>query len=165
MKESDFLDENAVIIERLKELPILENFEEKYIKGLMPLSKVKEYEPGEMIINEGDEDNCIYFLLSGRVRVFKNGIDICYLGRSGDVFGEMAVIEQEARSASVEAVNTTLCLSVDTTYKDMMGESDKVSFMYILYRLFSKLLAERLRKTTDEFIEAKKEIAQLKGNN
>jgi len=162
MKESDFLNGNSVIIERLKELPILKSFEEKDIKGLLQVSKVKEFEAGETIIHDGDEDNCIYFILFGKISVVKEGIEICQLGRAGDVFGEMAVIEKRPRSASVEALADTLCLSVDATYIDMLEERDKISIMYIIYRIFAELTANRLRETTNQLIEAKQEIKRLK---
>lgn len=162
MKESDFLDENAVIVERLKQLPIFKTFEQDDIKGLMQFSKVREYEPGEIIIKEGDRDNCIFFLLSGRVIIEKDGVELTQLSNSGDVFGEMAVIQGRPRSASVRAFNKTLCFMVDSSYMDLLDKTDKSTFMYVIFRIFSILLANRLRETTDSLIAAKREIETLK---
>ena len=163
MKESELLNENSLIIERLKQLPAFKSFQDKDIKGLMQFSKVKEFQPGEVIIREGDTDRGIYFLLSGKVKVIKDGVDLCYLGRSGDAFGEMAVVERRPRSATVEAVNTSLTFALDASYLGMLEEDDRTVFMYVIYRIFSELMAARLRDTTNELVEAKKEIARLNG--
>ena len=162
MKESGLLDENAIIIERLKQLPILKTFAKDDIKSLMQFSRVREYEAGELIIKEGETDSCIFFILSGRVSVIKEGVEIARLGRVGDVFGEMAVIQSRPRSASVEAMGKTLCLMLDASYINMQEEGDKGTFMYVVFRIFSMLLAGRLADTTNALIDAKQEIEKLK---
>ena len=164
MKESEFLDENAIIIERLKQLPILKAFAKDDIKSLMQFSKVVEYEDGELIIEEGETDSCIFFVLSGRASVVKDGVEIAQLGNVGDVFGEMAVIQGRPRSASVKSVGKTLCLMVDASYIEMLEEGDKGTFMYVIFRIFSMLLATRLSDTNSALIEARQEIERLKAN-
>src|SRR5262245_51285641 len=62
---------------------------------------------GESILHEGEPGHCAYFLYSGKVRVFKQGpagkpITLATLS-SGDLFGEHAILEDEARTASVRA--------------------------------------------------------------
>ena len=162
MKETDYLDENALIVKRLTDLPVFKSFEENDLKKLMNFSKVREYEPGEIIIREGDTDRCIFFILSGRVHVMKDGVQLAKLGRVGDVFGEMAVIQSRPRTASVEAVDKTLCLMVDAAYMDILEEEDKGTFMYVIFRIFSMLMAGRLTDTTEALIAARKEIEKLK---
>ena len=166
MKESDYLNENSHILQRLKALPIIKTFDEDDIKELLPFSKMKEYESGETIIEEGDtNDKHIYFLLSGKVSVKKDDIELFRLEKAGDIFGEMAVIENRARSASVEAFHKSLCLAVDATYAEMLKEEKRVNFMYILFRLFSGGLAKRLRDTNEKLVEAEKKIVSLEGSS
>jgi len=113
MKESGYIKDNQEIIQKLKKLPILESFCDKDLKGFLKLSKLKKYDAGELIIGEGQLDNWMFFLLSGKVKVTKGGLDVCLLGNTGDVFGEMAIIQGEKRSASVTALNNVVCLAVD----------------------------------------------------
>lgn len=162
MKESDFLDENANILNRLRDLPILDHFDDKDLKWMLPLCKVVEYNLGENIIKEGDKDECIYFILSGKVRVMKENIEMCTLHRLGDVFGEMALIESRSRSASVEALGKTLCLRVEAAFADALEKEDKMTFQHILYRIFTYVLATRLRDTSQKLVEATSEIEKLK---
>jgi CRP-like cAMP-binding protein len=79
------------------------------------LSKIREYEDGELIIREGDKDPWLYFLLSGSLRIRKNGIEIGRIDQEGEIFGEMRIIDSLTRSASVYADGHTICLCVDTS--------------------------------------------------
>ena len=60
MKESEYLKDNVKFLEKLRQIPTLEPFETKDIKGLMELSKIRQYSPGELIIEEGVYDCWIY---------------------------------------------------------------------------------------------------------
>ncbi len=152
MKESNYIRENRQIIEKLRNLPVLKNFSYEDLKGFLKLSKLKEYEAGESIIVEGQFDNWLFFLLSGKVKVVKGGVDVCTMEKVGDVFGEMAIIRGEKRSASVIALNNVVCLAVDASYIDELSGDDKMKFTNIVYRIFASLLGYRLNLTTAELI-------------
>ncbi len=162
MIESDYLSDNMRYFERLKQIPTIESFSEKDIKGILGLSKIRKYEPGELILGEGMYDSWMYFLISGKVRIVKNNKELSVLNRTGDVFGEMGVIDGSPRSASVYAVGETVCLATDASYIDRLTGRDKIAFSYVLYRIFSELLANRLRLTSEELIKAREEIEKLK---
>ncbi len=162
MIESEYLKDSTKIVQQLREMPTLEPFDEKDLHGALQLSKIRKYEPGELIMEEGSFDCWIYFLISGKVRVVKHGEELSILRRKGDVFGEMGVIDGSARSASVYAVDETVCLATDGSYLDRLTGNDRLAFGYILFRVFAEILASRLRLTSKELIEAKEEIARLK---
>ncbi len=162
MIESDYLKGNIIFLEKLKEIPTLSTFSEKELKGLLELSKIRKYEPGELILEEGFFDAWIYFLVSGEVKIVKHGEDVSILKRVGDIFGEMGIIDGSPRSASVYAVDQTVCLATDASYIDRLSENDRVAFCYILYRIFSEILADRLRLTTEELIKEKEENKKLR---
>jgi len=159
MKKSHYLRGDSTMLKRLKGLEIFKPFEDSHIEGFLELSKLIIYESNESIIREGEIDNWIYFLLSGRVKIVKDGIELCQLSNAGEVFGEMAVIEAKARSATVTAVKNTECLAVDASYMDTLKGNEGIIFRYILYRIFAELLANRLRVTTDQLVMARKNLA------
>jgi len=163
MIESDYLKDNINYSDKLGTLPNLADFSEKDLKGLLELSKIRKYEPGELILEDGVFDCWIYFLISGKIRVVKHDEDLSVLKRTGDVFGEMGIIDGSPRSASVYAVDKTVCLATDASYIDRLSGNDKVTFSCILYRIFSEILANRLRLTSEELIKAKEEIERMKG--
>lgn len=161
MIESNYLQDKA-IIDKLKQINILKPFSDIDLEGMFKLSKIRQYKPGEMILREGNYDCWIYFLISGIVRIVKAEKEIGVLQRRGDVFGEMSVIDGSVRSASIYAVNDVVCLATDGSYIERLAGNDKLMFCYILFRIFSELLSERLRETNQELVEVRKEISELK---
>lgn len=162
MKQSDYLDENIEIVNSLKRLPIISSLEDRHVKGLVKLCRLTQYEAGESIFKEGDFDQYIYFLLSGKVRISKNGIEVTSLSRTGDIFGEMCLIDATPRSASVCSVERTNCLKMDVYYIKRLPEEERNASLYIVYRVFCEILSDRLRNTTEELSKAKAELTQFK---
>lgn len=76
----------------------------------------KVYQDGDIIIQQGEEGDCLYVIQEGSVEVYAtvNGKEI-YLAKlgEGEFFGEMAVFEQTARSTSVRALGQARVLTVD----------------------------------------------------
>jgi CRP-like cAMP-binding protein len=163
MIESKYLKDNVQNIQKLMAIPALKSFETENLGKLLRLSKIREYEDGEEIIKEGDLDPWIYFLLSGEATVQKDGESITMFGEMGSLFGEMSVIDNQSRSASVVAKGKTVCLAVDTTasYR-LTSEDEAANFLLLLYSMFAEFISGRLRLTNEELIKAKKEIKQLK---
>ncbi len=163
MIETEYLKDNLRYVEKLKKIPSFEDFSEKDLKGILEMSKLRQYEPGEVILKEGAYDSWIFFLISGKIKVVKNDESLSILKRTGEVFGEMGIIDASPRSASIYAVDRTVCLATDASYIDRLSGNDKYIFSSILYRVFSQILADRLRITSEELIKAKEEIEKLKG--
>ena len=165
MLESRYLKDNIDNIEKLLGIPALRNFETKSLQKLLRLSKIREYEDGEVIIQEGDQDPWLYILLSGKIRISKEDLEINTIDKKGEIFGEMRVIDFMKRSASVVAVGKTVCLAVDTSAKNRISAQDptdeKLDFLLLLYRIFAEYMSIRLRVTNEELITAKKKIKRL----
>ena len=162
MMESDYLKDNMDFVRKLGKIPTLNLFSKEELEGVLRLSKIRKYDPDEPILNEGNVDCWIYFLVSGKVKVVKQGEDLIVLERTGDVFGEMGIINASPRSASVYAVDETVCLATDASYIDRLSGNERTAFCYILYRIFAEVLANRLRLTSNELIEVKEKNKLLK---
>ncbi len=74
------------------------------------------YQDGEEIVREGETGHCMYVVQEGEVEVVRRTtvgpVRLTVLGR-GDLFGEMALIDQEVRSATVRALGPARVLTVD----------------------------------------------------
>ena len=165
MLESRYLKDNIENIQKLLTIPALRNFEAKSLGRLLNLSKIREYENGECIIKEGDFDPWLYFLLSGKIRISKEGMEINTINKKGEIFGEMRIIDSLSRSASVFAVGKTICLAVDTSAKNRLSQGatqdEKLDFLLLLYRIFAEYMSIRLRATNEELVAAKKKVKRL----
>jgi serine/threonine-protein kinase len=76
----------------------------------------KAFAPGEIIIQEGEVGNTAYMIVSGRCRAFRTvegRRETLGTMKAGEVFGEMALLLDEPRSASVEALDNLTVLVLD----------------------------------------------------
>jgi CRP/FNR family cyclic AMP-dependent transcriptional regulator len=152
MIESQYLEDNAKLINSLKSIPSLEKFRTSELRILLQKSKIRKYRKGERIIKEGSTGAWIYILVYGRVEIVKHHQVIAATDRRGELIGEIGAIDGAARSASVFATEDTVCLATDTRQIKRLTGDDRLAFGYILDRVFAETLAERLRVTTSELI-------------
>ena len=161
MIESKYLKENIENIQRLMTIQALKHFETRNLGKLLRLSKIRQYEDGEQIIQEGDMDPWLYFMLSGKIRIVKGGEEIGTISKKGEIFGEMRIIDDQSRSASVFAAGQTVCLAVDTSAKNRLSTSEekdeRLDFLLLLYRIFAEYITARLRLTNEELVKARRE--------
>ena len=91
----------------LKSLRLLDQIPEKHLAALEKFLKSRELKDKEIIFEEGNPGDSLYFVSSGHVRISKRfsakaAKDLAILG-PGDCFGEMAVLAPAARSAQAAA--------------------------------------------------------------
>ena len=67
------------------------------------VTRVREYEDGEVVIEEGAKGRDFYVMLDGTARVSRRGQDVAQIER-GDFFGELALFDPAPRNASIIAV-------------------------------------------------------------
>jgi len=162
MEQTDYFKGRKDLVGILKKIPFLKPYEEKYLIDILNLSKLRTYLPGELITTEGEYDCWLYVILSGEVRVTKHDKQIAMLDSAGGTFGELSVIDGQARSATVHAVQKTTCLAIDMSFMDRMDGEDRRDFDAIYYRAISEILAQRLRQTSNELTHVKDELEALK---
>lgn len=153
---------NSNFIERLKRIRPLDRFSDADLASVVDMSQVIQYDAGDTIIRQDELDNRIYFLIAGEVRVEKDGQTVKNLWETGSVFGEMGVIEGVSRSATVTAQKKSVCLSLDATFFDRLRDQGGQS---ILERIFTEVLADRLRSTTEELSRCHRELAVAQHDN
>ena len=164
MQESNYLKGDVNNIQQLLIIPCLKDVMMRDLASLLKLCKLRHYSPGEWIIFEGDKDPWIYFLLSGKVRIVKKGVTIIRLDKVGELFGEMRLIDNLPRSASARAEGKTICLAVDTSASHRLDSQEEIqNLVTLFYKIFSKILTQRLRLANNELVEIKKEVERLKG--
>jgi CRP/FNR family cyclic AMP-dependent transcriptional regulator len=88
----------------LKSIPLFEGVPEAELRALADRTVVRNYPKQAIIVNEGDESDTLYIILSGRVKVYladEHGKElILAIKGPGQYFGEM-VLDEQPRSASV----------------------------------------------------------------
>jgi CRP/FNR family transcriptional regulator, cyclic AMP receptor protein len=154
--------EDDDLIEKLRNVGVFNRFTEDQIKTFIGQTQLRTFKSGETIISEGAHDNVIYFLISGSVTLTKKHQVIGVFKRVGGVFGETRLVESASRSASIVADADTVCLALE--FAPSKAEMEKVHPLIatVLYKTFAEVLADRLRKTTDELAKARNEVEKLR---
>lgn len=151
--DKETLKDNIELVHHLKSLPALQFFGKEDLKRILRFSKLKKYRAGEIIIEEGKLDKWVYFLISGNVKVIKHGEVIDAFQRTGDIFGEMCVIDGGPRSASVFATDDVVCLATDVSFVNDLVADDQIAFCAIFYQIIAEVMARRLRETSEELVQ------------
>jgi CRP/FNR family transcriptional regulator len=95
--------------QQLASVPLLAGLSERTRRRLAEVGKRRTYGADETIVKEGSTGTALYIVLSGTARVEREGAPLGKL-TTGDFFGELALIEEHPRSATVVAVEPTECL-------------------------------------------------------
>ncbi len=160
--------------------PILMGLEEEDLEELARAAVELDYSTGAVIIQEGDEGDAVFFIVDGSVEVVKEFADgterFLHTSGPGEPFGEMALLQEGGRTATVRAVEPSIILRIDRDpFLRVLGRSPSLG-VHVLVRLTGRLsesdqlsieeltdrnvkLAdalqklERLDKTKSEFIQ------------
>jgi len=102
------------IFSALKKISYLANLPDETLNALAAKAKSAKFPKRATIITEGDETSSLYVILSGKVRVYssddKNSKEVTLLlQEAGTHFGELALLSDEPRSATVETLEKTVC--------------------------------------------------------
>jgi hypothetical protein len=101
-----------------------------------------EVAPGARVIQEGDKSEALYVVVEGVVEVEREGTKIAALG-PGTHFGEMALLNQRARSATVTALQPTKLLVLDRTdFHNLMAHEPAIATKFLWK--FAQTLSLRL---------------------
>lgn len=106
--------------EALKKFPLLKDITDDELKELIKLLTENKFAKGDKIITEGDDGNVMYVLIAGSVDIIKTTIYgekfVCATLNENmhPVFGEMALLDNDKRSATVMAKTECITLSIDT---------------------------------------------------
>jgi CRP/FNR family transcriptional regulator len=138
----------AEIVELLGRVPVFSTLEHDDLERIAGLAVPRTFEPGQIVFREGDASDTCYVVRSGRARAVREHSD----GRTitlatfgpGDIFGELAMFEDELRSATVEAVQRTSVVAVlGPDMRRLMAEHPEIAIRLVV------ALGRRLRETND----------------
>lgn len=101
----------------LGRVPLFAGLSADALEALAGMTFQRTFAPGEAIVEEGQTGNGLYVVLDGRVEVVKSdgsarAQSLATLG-PGEPFGELALLGEWKRTATVRAIDETTCLGMD----------------------------------------------------
>jgi CRP-like cAMP-binding protein len=140
----------------LAQSPLLAELDPTALMFLVRLGRRRIWKPGDVLMRQGDPSNSIHFMLSGKCsaersrRTDDRPMRLAVF-EAGAVVGEMGVVIDIPRSATVTALEPTETLELDAP------NFDRVAKAYpILHRVIARLLSERLRATEQRIGESQR---------
>lgn len=146
-------------IEALKGMPLFRYLVHAEILRVLNHTEIREYPAGTAIVDEGDKGEELYIIVDGDCIVTKGGSDIAQFGR-GAHFGEMALVDNSLRSATVTAMSPcrVLVLSRNEFFSIIRKEPKTANK---LMWSFLQVLTSRLRETSEELRGARESSFDL----
>jgi CRP-like cAMP-binding protein len=134
-------------ISMLKMMPVFAGLSERDLLAIVNDLRPKEYQKDETIFRQGDDSREVYFVLKGKVRIFKisPGGDETSIAifSTNDVIGELAALDQQPRSATAKAISSTSLLSMaEGRFLDALQTMPRFSLS------LARTLAQKLRWTS-----------------
>jgi CRP/FNR family transcriptional regulator, cyclic AMP receptor protein len=131
----------------LSSVPLFSPLRKGQIKNLAESAKERTYRAGDAIVTKGETGIGFYLIQSGQARVEREGHAVATLG-PGQFFGEMALLDDQPRTADVRAVGEVRCLVLSSwEFWAAVGNEPEV------LRGLLKETVRRLRSGTGGFSE------------
>ena len=136
----------------LRQVWLFAGLDEEQLDAVSSFTFQKSFSPGELIVEEGRTGNGLYAIISGNVEAVKAlGTEqertVNRLG-SGEVFGEMALLGEWPRTATVRAIDEVECLGIDRwVFLTQLERHPQVGIRML------QVLAQKLRDSDARLVE------------
>jgi len=141
----------------LQEMLLFRNVDLKQLRVVAMMGESLTYRAGERLFEKGDEGDAAFIIIDGEVEVLvpADGGEqsVAVLGK-GEIFGELAVICDQARSTAIAARTDLEALRLDrNTVLNLMREFPDITLELV------RILGDRLERTTRELSQARSSLA------
>lgn len=138
----------AKMVAILRNVPIFNNLSDDELEAVKNCAVTRNFPKNSIIINEGDSSDSLYIIINGRVTVYlsdENGKEVILNSQGeGDYFGELALVDDDKRSASVVTTEKSTFLVISKTdFKKVLSLHPELAFNLI------RGLTRRVRHLTD----------------
>lgn len=123
----------------LARVPIFAQCTPDEIRAISNVAQDSFFQPGQIIVTQGTPGQAFYLILSGRVEILRDGVSLGAFS-AGDFFGEMSLLDQAPRSATIRAIEGTSCLMLSSwDFKALLEKHPSIAIKLL------EVLSRRLR--------------------
>lgn len=144
----------------LHNVPIFSTLSKRDLREIEKIVHHREYQPGEIIFNQGDPGLGMYIIIKGQVQIVNNqdsdNITVYSDLSDGDFFGDLALVDDSDRSATaLSSSETRLIAFFRPEMQDILTRFPAIGNKLMMG--LASVIAQRLRKTNDYLIAAQKQ--------
>ncbi|MBN1524788.1 MAG: cyclic nucleotide-binding domain-containing protein [Spirochaetales bacterium] len=144
------------MLELLREIYFFQNLDDSTMEKIAKVCRRMTVADKEIIFREGDEANDFYLVLSGSVEVWKDygsaEPDMLALHKNGHLFGEMAIVDELPRSATVLSCGKTELLSISRSdFFEIVQEDASIALSLM------RSVSSMVRNSNESFVEGLRE--------
>lgn len=137
----------------LKNSDIFKNCNEVDLIEVASICKEMQVDKDVTLFHKGDTGNCMYFIYSGKVSVHDGEHQLATLSEN-EIFGELSLLDSEARSASVTTLTDCIFLKIEQE-----AFYDVVAVNTDILKGIMRTICRRLREQDRITVEMKKKIS------
>jgi CRP/FNR family transcriptional regulator len=151
--------------ELLARVPVFETLGHDDLEQVARVAVPRAFEPGEVVFREGDESDTCYVVRSGHARAVRahpdgRTITLASFG-PGDIFGELAMFDNERRSATIEATDRVEAVAVlGADMRRLMHDHSELSAKLVI-ALGRRLRAANERLASQSFQTVQSRVATV----
>jgi CRP/FNR family cyclic AMP-dependent transcriptional regulator len=119
-------------------VPLFAGISVESMERLATVAGEQDFGAGQFIVRQGQVGTGLYVILSGSVKVLRGADELAHL-RSGEFFGELSVIDQQPRNASVQAAEPTQVLALASWDLLSLLESDRQLSLNMIKSLVARI--------------------------
>ncbi len=142
-------------VEALGRSPVFELLSQAELSALAKLCREVRWGAGEIVFREGDPGGSLFVLTGGEVEVVNHhagGDKVIAVLSAPSAFGEMALVDREARSATVRARGECLGLELTAEAFTAFRKRSRDGFTFVVINV-ARILSSRLRETSQRLAE------------
>jgi CRP/FNR family transcriptional regulator, cyclic AMP receptor protein len=134
-------------LEHLREVPLFEGLSDAEISEIAQAAQEREFPAGAMIVTQGSPSLGFFLLVEGKVQVVRNHKPVAEFGPHG-FFGEMSLLEELPRSASVVALEPAKCLVIGSwDFRTLLTKQPEIAIKML------RDMSRRLRETQEQVLD------------
>jgi PPM family protein phosphatase len=137
----------------IREMPLFRHLNYKEQMAVLAIGHDAAFPPGQEIVVQGSIGEEMYVVVGGRVAVESGGVQVAELSAGGH-FGEMGLVDNAPRSATVRALEGTRCMVIRRADMIQLMRREQQLAVKLLWT-FVQSLADRLRTANAELSEAR----------
>jgi CRP/FNR family cyclic AMP-dependent transcriptional regulator len=153
------------IVALLAHVPVFEELAPEHLERIASVAVPRTFDSGQVVFREGDDSDTCYVVCSGHARAIRSHSDgrtitLATFG-AGEVFGELAMFDDEKRSATVEAVDAVEAIAIlGPDMRRLLREHPEISAKLVT-TLGRRLRAANERLASQSFQTVQSRVAQV----